>query len=520
MSQGDGQAGFPSLNATKPYWLKEPSPILLSHRTTPELPATADVVVVGSGITGAFASYFLKNSWAKDERVVMLEAREACSGATGRNGGHCQPQVYASVPAVAEFELQTFRFLRDLVKDNAIPCDWVSLTGVHAFLTQDIFDLAVMAVEDLEKHHPSLAEQVEVVFPSPGAVLSPAQKENLAALRVPSVKGAIVQKSAASLWPYKLVTWVLEGLLESFAGKGFNLQTNTPVTALHKMESGSEYPWLLKTHRGSIAAKKVLLATNGYTSNLLPEFRDLIVPVRGQVSALLPPSPPGKTMGQKRSISEDPVKLQHSYGIVANNPTGGSRDDYLVQRPLPGGELIFGGGRSQARGLAIGEWRDDKIEESVARFLRGNLSPPLDLQPQTEEEWLPGLDDEEAGESGNAVEREELSASFEWTGVMGFSRDHHAWVGHVPENLGGGGRDGGLYICAGYSGHGMPTAALSARAVVEQMGGAVEGFGVTLPKELVLSGDRVRRTREEVDTIQQQGEKGWAAVFPELLERV
>lgn len=26
-------------------------------------------------------------------RIVMLEAREVCSGATGRNGGHCKPDV-------------------------------------------------------------------------------------------------------------------------------------------------------------------------------------------------------------------------------------------------------------------------------------------------------------------------------------------------------------------------------------------------------------------------------------------
>jgi hypothetical protein len=79
-----GQAELPSTESTSSYWLKEPSELLLGHRTTDTLPPSADVVIVGSGITGAFAARFMKESWAKDSSVVMLEAREVCWGATGR----------------------------------------------------------------------------------------------------------------------------------------------------------------------------------------------------------------------------------------------------------------------------------------------------------------------------------------------------------------------------------------------------------------------------------------------------
>jgi hypothetical protein len=101
-------AGLPSRNPSKSYWLREPDAALLGHRGTAELPETADVVVVGSGITGGFAARFLLEgeggkgqggvgggcAGGKREgkgegegdglRVVMLEAREVCSGATGR----------------------------------------------------------------------------------------------------------------------------------------------------------------------------------------------------------------------------------------------------------------------------------------------------------------------------------------------------------------------------------------------------------------------------------------------------
>lgn len=76
-----GQSDLPSKHSTNSYWHKDPSQILLGHRTTPDLPALADAVVIGSGITGAFAARALAGG---GRRVLMLEAREACWGATGR----------------------------------------------------------------------------------------------------------------------------------------------------------------------------------------------------------------------------------------------------------------------------------------------------------------------------------------------------------------------------------------------------------------------------------------------------
>lgn len=77
--------GLPLPGPTLSYWQDPPSDIA-DHRTTSELPAVADYVVVGSGISGACIAYNIlcKSAHAS---VVMLEARQASSGATGRNGG-------------------------------------------------------------------------------------------------------------------------------------------------------------------------------------------------------------------------------------------------------------------------------------------------------------------------------------------------------------------------------------------------------------------------------------------------
>jgi hypothetical protein len=78
---------LPRDNPTKSYW-QEPESDIASLRGTEQLPEGADYVVVGSGITGACIAWNLlrKNSAAS---VVMLEARGAVSGATGRNGECC-----------------------------------------------------------------------------------------------------------------------------------------------------------------------------------------------------------------------------------------------------------------------------------------------------------------------------------------------------------------------------------------------------------------------------------------------
>jgi hypothetical protein len=80
-----GQAGLPTPSSTEAYWHKDPSKALYGHRTTATLPSTADVVIVGSGISGASAAHFIREEGTgNDLKIVMLEAREACWGATGR----------------------------------------------------------------------------------------------------------------------------------------------------------------------------------------------------------------------------------------------------------------------------------------------------------------------------------------------------------------------------------------------------------------------------------------------------
>jgi len=91
-------SALPSKHALRSFWLSEPSE-LADHRTTAHLPDGADVIIVGSGIAGSLTAYSLLDV-DPNLHIVMLEAREVCGGATGRNGGQIKTDPYIA----CEFE--------------------------------------------------------------------------------------------------------------------------------------------------------------------------------------------------------------------------------------------------------------------------------------------------------------------------------------------------------------------------------------------------------------------------------
>lgn len=81
--------GIPVENSTRSFWMEPPSNIACYKSLIPEEQPTYDIVIIGSGISGLSVArtILLDESFLEDERptVLMLEAREACSGATGRS---------------------------------------------------------------------------------------------------------------------------------------------------------------------------------------------------------------------------------------------------------------------------------------------------------------------------------------------------------------------------------------------------------------------------------------------------
>jgi len=77
--------GIPELNSSVPYWTIPNSPI--AHQgSDAKLPQHVDIIILGSGITGTSIAKALLEQCVGNKllQVAMLEARDACSGATGR----------------------------------------------------------------------------------------------------------------------------------------------------------------------------------------------------------------------------------------------------------------------------------------------------------------------------------------------------------------------------------------------------------------------------------------------------
>ncbi|KKZ65873.1 hypothetical protein EMCG_08378 [[Emmonsia] crescens] len=76
---------FPISNGMRSFWHTEPD-ALENHRSTESLPSECDILIIGAGYAGVSTAYHILLDNPSPPSVVILEARQACFGATGRNG--------------------------------------------------------------------------------------------------------------------------------------------------------------------------------------------------------------------------------------------------------------------------------------------------------------------------------------------------------------------------------------------------------------------------------------------------
>ncbi|KAK6340625.1 hypothetical protein TWF696_008950 [Orbilia brochopaga] len=160
-------------------------------------------------------------------------------------------------------------------------------------------------------------------------------------------------------------------------------------------------------------------------------MRDVIYPVRAQMSALQPP----------QSLVSKP--LDHTYGLVDGERI---KAEYLIQEDIysngSGGAFLLGGGRKYAKDQGVGVTDDSSVDAEVSGYLRSSVGKYFD------------------DESGYPGKEKMCDAKYMWSGIMGFSADERPWVGKVPGTE-------GQYILAGFEGHGMAYTTGSAQALAQ-----------------------------------------------------
>ncbi|KAM7212086.1 FAD dependent oxidoreductase domain containing protein [Rhypophila decipiens] len=460
---------LPRENPTVSYW-QDPPDGIANLRVTAELPESAETVIIGSGISGAAIAWNLLEDvrFCKKEsmNVVMLEAREACSGATGRNGGHTKAASYRSFLDIAEsvglqeaaqiasLELENIQAVHKFAQDHNIDCDLNPCETIDIIYDEAQWNKAHEAVAAMRAALPEGHPAAKYTFHSAEEVRSKFHcHSNSYNGREERLYGG-VSYFAGSLSSYKLVI----GILKLCTELGLNLQTNTPATTLTKNTDGT---WTVATHRGNIKASRVILATNGYTAALLPQiFQGVIVPLRGQVTA-------------HRPGSNLPLKgcLPTTYSFIYENGY-----EYMIPRPagsLHAGDIIMGGGLARAPDEGLHEYGttdDTTINETISAYLRDTT--PRYFSP---EGWG---DDHPDGRIRK-----------EWTGIMGYSPDGFPFVGGIHEE-----DYHGLWMSVSFQGHGMVLCWMCARALVEMIGishdstqGPNDGVADTLDRAEKLS---------------------------------
>lgn len=137
---------LPVQNGLESFWLAE-SHDLSNHRTTASIPERNDIVIIGAGYAGIATAYHLlkESAGAGDLNITILEARGACSGATGRNGGHLRPDLYGHIPKyiaragvragaeVAEFEIENMWAIKKVIEDENISCDFTMARSIDVW---------------------------------------------------------------------------------------------------------------------------------------------------------------------------------------------------------------------------------------------------------------------------------------------------------------------------------------------------------------------------------------------------
>lgn len=146
-----------------------------------EIPEEADVVVIGSGITGAAAVKTLcelssgdginGDGVKKAPRIVVLEARQLCSGATARNGGHikCTPHEEFSRLRKTLGEERARKVVRmqmrhlEVLKKVGEEMPWGEVREVETvdvFLEEDGFERAREGVDEMKGWMPEFEVKV------------------------------------------------------------------------------------------------------------------------------------------------------------------------------------------------------------------------------------------------------------------------------------------------------------------------------------------------------------------------
>jgi glycine/D-amino acid oxidase-like deaminating enzyme len=277
----------------------------LWERTATAPPATkqldvslaTDVAVIGGGYSGLSTALHLAE---KGIRTVLLEAQTIGFGASGRNGGQINPGFKLD-PADAHARLgfdgaeRCLNFagsapdiVFDLITRHRIDCD-----AQRAGWLQPAHNAAAIG---------KLARRVDEWSIRGVAMRMLDRNETVAMLGSTVYPGAAFDPRGGSVQPLSYA----RGLAKAAIAAGAAIYENAPVNTLRR--EGNRWSVQLRQHH--VTADRVVVTTNGYTTDLVPRLRQTIIAANSFQIATEPLShelaatilPQGQTASDSRRI--------------------------------------------------------------------------------------------------------------------------------------------------------------------------------------------------------------------------
>ncbi len=385
---------------TTPFWPDDyPRPRDLP--VADALPSHVDVAVIGGGYAGLSAAYTLAKHGTS---VAVLEQHTIGWGASSRNGGITGCGLKQGMPTIFkrygeararvfwQTSLDALEIIKALVRDEGVDCDW-----------QQQGDLSVAYKPS---HFEGMKARVAWHRQMLGHELVLLSRDDLRGeIGSSAYYGGVIDPHGAGLHPAKLVF----GLAQVAARYGAQLCEHAEVKRVQPTGQG----YLVHTSRGALAAREVVVTTNGYTGRFMPQVRRLIVPA-GSYSIVTEPLPPDL----QREISPKGRVFWDSKWFL----------NYF--RLTPDGRMLWGGRNDLSTNLDL---------HKSARILHQQM---LRAFPQLQ---------------GYAV-------THTWTGQLGIPFDLMPKVGRLPN---------GIHYAVGFGGHGLHMALYTGREVARLLLGQI-----------------------------------------------
>lgn len=311
---------------------------------TPPLPGdrVADVVIVGAGYTGLSTALHLAQAGVG---VICIDREAPGFGASGRNGGQVLPG-FKSYPddliarfgperggALAAFGAGMADDLFALVAEHGIACGATRTGWVHAGHTE------AKRAEQRWKHDQWAARGAPVRWLDRAAIAE--------RLGTEAYVGGWIDLRGGTVQPLSLS----RGLARAAMQAGALVHGATEARSLLAEADG----WRVVTSNGTLRARCVIVATNGYTSSLVPGLAASVVPVESAQVATAPLDAPSILVGCA-AVSD-------------------TRRSLLYFRLSPDRRLVMGGRGGILLGTGTGNY--DRLGRAIATLYPALAGVPL-----------------------------------------------------------------------------------------------------------------------------------------------